>query len=124
MAEAHELIPSAKRLIKSLRDIGYNFSTAVADLVDNSIEAGATRIDISVEFEGDNSFVRISDNGKGMTADELKEAMRYGSERAYNEEDLGKFGLGLKTASMSQCQCFYVASRTMEEINFKPNKRN
>ncbi|MCK4522385.1 MAG: ATP-binding protein [Nanoarchaeota archaeon] len=120
MTEAHELIPSAKRLIKSLRDIGYDFSTAVADLVDNSIEAGATRIDILVEFDGDKSFVRISDNGKGMTVDELKEAMRYGSERAYNKEDLGKFGLGLKTASMSQCQCFYVASRTMEEINFIP----
>ena len=58
----------------------------MADLVDNSIEAGATRIDILIEFEGDNSFVRISDNGKGMTADELKEAMRYGSERAYNSD--------------------------------------
>jgi len=120
MVKAQEVIPSAKRLIKSLRDIGYDFSTAVADLVDNSIEAGATRIDILVEFEGDNSYVRISDNGKGMTIDELKEAMRYGSERSYNEEDLGKFGLGLKTASMSQCQCFYIASRVMEEINFIP----
>ena len=120
MVNVQEVIPSAKRLIKSLRDIGYDFSTAVADLVDNSIEAGATRIDILVEFDGDNSFVRISDNGKGMTVDELKEAMRYGSERTYNEEDLGKFGLGLKTASMSQCQCFHVASRTMEEINFIP----
>ena len=120
MVNVQEVIPSAKRLIKSLRDIGYDFSTAVADLVDNSIEAGATRIDILVEFDGDNSFVRISDNGKGMTVEELKEAMRYGSERTYNEEDLGKFGLGLKTASMSQCQCFHVASRTMEEINFIP----
>src|SRR3989338_8374801 len=120
MVNVQEVIPSAKRLIKSLRDIGYDFSTAVADLVDNSIEAGATRIDILVEFDGDNSFVRISDNGKGMTVEELKEAMRYGSERTYNDEDLGKFGLGLKTASMSQCQCFHVASRTMEEINFIP----
>lgn len=120
MAETQELIPSAKRLIKSLRDIGYDFSTAVADLVDNSIEAGATRVDILVEFEGYNSFVRIADNGKGMTKDELKEAMRYGSERSYNEDDLGKFGLGLKTASMSQCQCFHVASRTMKEIDFIP----
>jgi len=50
-----EVIPSAKRLIRSLRDMGYDFPTAVADLIDNSIEAGATRVEIDVEFEGDNS---------------------------------------------------------------------
>ena len=110
--EIYEAIPSAKRLIKSLRDIGYDFSTAVADLVDNSIEAGASRVDIVVGFYGDDSYVRISDNGRGMTHAELKEAMRYGSEREYHEEDLGKFGLGLKTASMSQCQRFSVVSKT------------
>ena len=88
MTKVHEVIPNAGRLIKSLRDIGYDFSTAVADLIDNSIEAGATRVDILVEFEGDNSFVRITDNGKGMTNDELKEAMRYGSERLYNKDDV------------------------------------
>lgn len=109
--EVYELIPSAKRLIKSLRDIGYDFSTAVADIVDNSIEANASRVDINVIFNGDKSFVRICDNGKGMDSSELREAMRYGSERAYHVEDLGKFGLGLKTASMSQCQCFSIASR-------------
>ncbi|GAG35420.1 unnamed protein product, partial [marine sediment metagenome] len=116
MEEIHEIIPSAKRLIKSLRDIGYDFSTAVADLIDNSIEAGASRVDIMVEFDGDDSFVRIADNGRGMSNDELKEAMRYGSERIYNEDDLGKFGLGLKTASMSQCQSFSIASRNTKEI--------
>jgi len=112
MEGPYEVIPSAKRLIKSLRDMGYDFSTAVADLVDNSIEAGASRVDIVVGFYGDDSYVRIADNGRGMTDEELKEAMRYGSEREYSEEDLGKFGLGLKTASMSQCQRFSVASRT------------
>lgn len=106
-----EVIPSAKRLIKSLRDMGYDFSQAVADVVDNSIEAGATLVAIDVEFDGDDSWVRIADNGKGMKPDELREAMRYGAEREYDEDDLGKFGLGLKTASMSQCQCLSVASR-------------
>src|SRR3569833_2230313 len=106
-----EVIPSAKRLIKSLRDMGYDFSQAVADVVDNSIEAGASLIAIDVEFDGDDSWVRIADNGKGMKPDQLREAMRYGAERDYDEEDLGKFGLGLKTASMSQCQCLSVASR-------------
>jgi hypothetical protein len=107
-----EVIPSAKRLIGSLRDMGYDFPTAVADLVDNSIEAGATLVTIDVEFDGDDSWVRIADNGAGMSHDELQEAMRYGSERYYeDEDDLGKFGLGLKTASMSQCQRMVVASK-------------
>lgn len=109
--EGLEVIPSAKRLITSLRDMGYDFSQAVADVVDNSIEAKASRVDIDVEFDGDDSWVRISDNGHGMRPDVLREAMRYGAERAYDVEDLGKFGLGLKTASMSQCQHLSVASR-------------
>ncbi len=112
MNETHEVIPSAKRLVKSLRDIGYDFSTAIADIIDNSIEAGASEVDVSVGFYGDDSYVRISDNGEGMSKEELKEAMRYGSEREYGKDDLGKFGLGLKTASMSQCRCFSVASKT------------
>lgn len=107
----HEVIPSARRLIKSLRDMGYDFAQAVADVVDNSIEAGASLVAIDVEFDGDDSWVRIADNGKGMAADELREAMRYGAEREYDDDDLGKFGLGLKTASMSQCQRLSVASR-------------
>lgn len=106
-----ELVPSAKRLIKSLRDLGYDFAQAVADIVDNSIEAKASRIAIDVEFDGDDSWVRIADNGTGMKADELREALRYGAERDYSTDDLGKFGLGLKTASMSQCQRLCVASR-------------
>jgi len=115
MEKTHEIIPSAKRLIKSLRNMGYDFPTAVADIVDNSIEAGATKIYISIGFHGENSYVRIADNGSGMTEEELKEALRYGSERDYSEEDLGKFGLGLKTASMSQCRCLSVASRKINK---------
>jgi len=106
-----EVIPSARRLIKSLRDMGYDFSQAVADIIDNSIEARATLIAVDVEFDGDDSWVRIADNGKGMTPEQLREAMRYGADREYDADDLGKFGLGLKTASMSQCQCLSVASR-------------
>lgn len=109
--KGHELIPSAKRLIKSLRDMGYDFSQAVADVVDNSVEARASVVAIDVEFDGDDSWVRIADNGKGMKPQELREAMRYGAERDYDDDDLGKFGLGLKTASMSQCQRLSVASR-------------
>lgn len=106
-----ELIPSAPRMMRSLRDTGHIFITAVADIIDNSIEFNATIVDIQVEFNGANSWVRISDNGKGMNSKELKEAMRYGSERDYGEDDLGKFGLGLNLASFNQCQKFSVASR-------------
>ena len=112
---AIELIPSAKRLITSLRDLGYDFSQAVADIVDNSIEAGASLVAIDVEFDGDDSWVRIADNGKGMKPEQLREAMRYGAMRDYKADDLGKFGLGLKTASMSQCKCLSVASRSSPE---------
>jgi hypothetical protein len=109
----HELIPSARRLISSLRDMGYDFPAAVADIVDNSIEAGAVRISIDMLNDGDDSCVRICDDGKGMKPAQVREALRYGSSSEYDEKkSLGKFGLGLKTASMSQCQHLLVASRT------------
>jgi hypothetical protein len=99
-------------MMNSLRDVGYSFASAVADIVDNSIEAEATKIDIKLEFFGDDSWVRIVDNGRGMSPEQIIEAMRYGSEREYTKkEDLGKFGLGLKTASLSQCRFLAVASK-------------
>ncbi len=107
-----ELIPSADRVVTSLRDLGYDFAQAVADVVDNSISAGASEIDINVIFEGDDSSVTISDNGHGMTDSRLREALRYGSKRDYDKSDLGKFGLGLKTASLSQCQRLSVGSKS------------
>jgi hypothetical protein len=106
------VIPSARRLMDSLRDIGYELPAAVADLIDNSIDADATRVDVTVEFEGENSWIHIADNGGGMETARMNEAMRYGSEREYDEPDLGKFGLGLKTASLSQCRRLTVATRT------------
>lgn len=111
-----EIIPSAKRLIKSLRDIGYEFEDAVADLVDNSIEACATVVKISLIFDGACSYLTIADNGVGLASKEIQEAMRFGSNRKYSEDgDLGRFGLGLKTASLSQCERLTVSSRQGEE---------
>lgn len=106
------VLPSAKRLVNSLRDLGYQVSEAVADLVDNSIAAGAHRVEIKIHFDGQNSWVRIADDGRGMDGATITEAMRYGAARTYEDDDLGKFGLGLKTASMSQCRRLTVASRT------------
>lgn len=101
--------PSASRLATSLRDIGYDFSTAVADIVDNAIAAGAT--DIDVRFCNEPNRVIIADNGSGMTANALNEALRFGSRRNYSDGDLGRYGLGLKTASLSQCRSLTVVTR-------------
>ena len=84
---------------------------AVADLVDNSISAGANTVSIDIRFDGTKSWVRIADDGSGMDAATLTEALRYGTERDYGDEDLGKFGFGLKAASTSQCRRVVVASR-------------
>ena len=106
------VIPSAARLMTSLRDIGYDLPSAVADLVDNSIDAGARSVEVTVCRRGAMSFIRIADDGRGMTERVLDEAMRYGSRRNYAAGDLGKFGLGLKTASLSQCRRLTVATRS------------
>ena len=106
------VIPSAARLMTSLRDIGYDLPSAVADLVDNSIDAGARTVAIDVCRKGERSFIRIADDGRGMTERVLDEAMRYGSRRNVRRAQLGKFGLGLKTASLSQCRRLTVATRT------------
>jgi hypothetical protein len=104
------ITPSAARLTESLRDIGYDFPSAVADIVDNSVMAGATHIDVTIDFAGEDSYVVISDDGEGMTGNGLIEALRYGSRRSYGRSDLGRYGLGLKTASMSQCRSVTVLS--------------
>lgn len=105
------IVPSASRLVRSLRDLGYDFPQAVADIVDNSIAAGATRVAIELRFDGADSWLRVADNGAGMDAAAITEAMRYGSNQCYEDDSLGKFGLGLKTASLSQCRAVSVASR-------------
>ena len=92
--KTYEIAPSAARLTGSLRDIGYDFPTAIADLVDNSVTANATRINIYTQFEPNGSYVLISDNGDGMTERELIEALRFGTRRSYETNELGRFGLG------------------------------
>ncbi len=96
----------------SLRDIGYDAPASVADLIDNSIDADARNIDVTIASSGRSSWVRVADDGIGMTSLELDEAMRYGSRRDYEPHHLGHFGLGLKTASLSQCRRLTVAART------------
>ena len=112
--EYDEVPPNAASLIQSIRKIGYDLGDAVADIVDNSITAGASVINLDLHWNGEDSWIRCTDNGKGMSADVLKEAMRIGSRLPSDvraENDLGRFGLGLKTASFSQSRRLSVRTR-------------
>jgi len=113
--------PSASLLIESIRDIGYSIETAIADLIDNSISAKARNIYINLNDDDyENISLEIIDDGIGMNREELIKAMTIGSKDprlARNNDDLGRFGLGLKTASFSQCRKLTVDSIFNEEIN-------
>lgn len=113
-----ELIPDPARTIEGLRDTGYTFETAVADLVDNSIAAAAEVVDIQVmlDFQG-HVHLTITDDGCGMDRRELKRAMTYGSPKRRDPASLGKFGLGLKTASTAFCRRLSVVSRAGEGLS-------
>lgn len=107
--------PDAGALVESLRGLGYSLETALADLIDNSITAEAGRIWISFWWDGEASAILVEDDGNGMDEAGLKQAMRLGSQGPgvdRDARDLGRFGLGLKTASMSQCRRFTVRSST------------
>lgn len=113
-----DLPPYAPTLIESTRAIGYTLESAIADLVDNSIAAGATEIDITY-FPSEDPQIGIIDNGSGMNGEELTKAMQYGSRNPQehrSETDLGRFGLGLKTASLSQCRRLTVISKQEDSI--------
>ncbi len=103
--------PSAASLLPALRNVGYKFHTAVADLVDNSIDANASRVEITANFNSGDPWLRIADDGIGMTSDTLTEALRLGSRSDRGPNSLGTFGLGLKTASLSQCRRIIIATR-------------
>lgn len=99
--------PNPKSTINSYRSFGYNLSTAISDIIDNSISANANQIRLEYKWLGKDSFISIIDNGVGMNKDELVSAMTPGSkdpEEERSERDLGRFGMGLKTASFSQCK--------------------
>jgi len=109
-----ELPPIAGPFIQSLRSVGYSLDSAVADIVDNSISARASEIHIDTGWNRGNPFLVIADNGSGMNPEECQAAMQLGavgpaSQR--DESDLGRFGMGLKTASFSQCKHLSIISR-------------
>ncbi|MDO9520107.1 MAG: ATP-binding protein [Pseudohongiella sp.] len=106
--------PQASLIFESLRGLGYTPATALADLIDNSISANSKEVSVHIEWADEDSWVRITDNGDGMDDSALETGMRLGAvdprvERHAN--DLGRFGLGLKTASFSQARRLTVASK-------------
>jgi len=114
MSRTQDLPPSASSLALSLRDLGYSLETAVADIVDNSITSAANWVGIVCDLSLPEPALCILDDGCGMTEEELILAMRHGGKgplASRSESDLGRFGLGLKTASFSQCRQLTVASR-------------
>lgn len=107
------LEPRADILMTAIRSIGYTFESALADIIDNSISSGASNIHINFSSISP-AYISILDDGCGMNLDELRQAMKYGSKdvrEKREKEDLGRFGLGLKTASLSQCKRLTVISK-------------
>jgi hypothetical protein len=113
-ASEMELPPDPAALIQSMRAFGYSLPTALADLIDNSISAGASQIDVELRWNGPSSTVSIIDDGCGMDGAALTQAMRLGSRspvEARLPTDLGRFGLGLKSAAWSQARSLTVLTR-------------
>jgi hypothetical protein len=106
-----EVIQPSVNLLASMRSVGYSFAAAIADLIDNCITAGAGRITIDADVVEGN-YVAVLDDGRGMTSEVAREALRFaGSVGDRDVSDLGRFGLGLKTASLSQARCLTVVTK-------------
>jgi len=114
-----EITPSAAALVESLRGLGYSPETAIADLLDNSIAAKAANIELELDWRDGNPIVGLLDDGVGMGRATLAEALRFGGTGPTSTRtagDLGRFGLGLKTASLSQCRQLTVISKCDDGI--------
>ena len=122
-----EITPHAANLTTSLQGMTYDFSKAIADIIDNSIAAHATKIWVEIRDGVADRFVsryRVVDNGHGMTEEKLQSSMTYGAVSEENSLDLGRFGLGMKTASMSQCQVLTVASKSSPDAELNALQLN
>lgn len=114
-------VPNPEYLIKSIAEQGYSLETSIADLIDNSISADAGRIEVLINTQQTPFVLFIADDGGGMTAEELKRNMQFPSssmETGRDPIDLGRFGLGLKTASFAQTRCFTVITRKKNTISW------
>ncbi len=111
--------PNPADLIESMRDFGYTLPSALADLIDNSLTAAAKTVSILVEPSTPSPHIAVVDDGEGMSEERLVEAMRMGTMgplSSREKSDLGRFGLGMKTASLSQGRCVTVVSKKGREV--------
>lgn len=116
--QVRETPPFAPVLMESTRAIGYSLEAAIADIIDNSIAAKAGKVQLSFFPVGD-AYVSILDNGTGMDDAQMNIAMQYGSKsptETRDSSDLGRYGLGLKTASLSQCRVLTVISKQGDQV--------
>lgn len=114
-ARRERIPPRASSLVESMRDFGYSLQTAIADIIDNSLTAAARNIDLLADTDSETPAIAILDDGRGMSRDEIVHAMRPGSRSPLEmrqSSDLGRFGLGMKTASISQCRRLTVVTRS------------
>ena len=110
--------PNPSRLIDALRQIGYSLEQALSDLVDNAISANARTV--LIRFFHDRQEIRglaVADDGDGMSSKELDNAMRFGSDRRDSVHSLGKFGMGLKLASLSHAGTLSVATAKAGQVS-------
>lgn len=117
-AAVRNVPPRVGAMLEALRGMGYSTATAIADIIDNSISAGATEVRVNFDWRDATSRISILDNGRGMDDAELENAMRLGDKNPLDVRavgDLGRFGMGLKTASFSQCRRLTVASWKSEQ---------
>jgi hypothetical protein len=120
MARTIDNAPNADNLMGSLRSMGYSFESAIADIIDNSISADAREIHINFPTTALESYVYILDDGHGMSKKEHLNAMRYGSSASESvriETDLGRYGLGMKSASLSQCRVLTVITKQGKQVS-------
>lgn len=103
--------PNARRTMEALRELGYDSYASVLDLIDNSIDASASKVMVTIGLEAADIVITIADDGAGMDQGTLSEALRIGSETPHEATDLGKFGLGLVTASIGLSRCIEVVTR-------------
>src|SRR5581483_6777786 len=103
--------PNARRTMEALRELGYDSYASVLDINDNCIDAHATKIDIEISEHKGDIIITIDDDGVGMDEETLSEALRLGSDSERETTDLGKFGMGLVTASIGLSRRVEVLTR-------------
>lgn len=108
-----------KGMMEYYQNQKYSLGQSIADLIDNSYDAGASKIDVTIGVEGEQTYVRILDNGRGMTMSQLKKAMKLGVEQDRSEDDLGVFGIGMKLSSLAQANQVTVQSVKSSKISIR-----